>query len=114
MTKVFTDRSNFPELTADEILSALLPATGYARHLQPAGLPCIAAQRAAPIWRQSFDALRFGLPRRRCGSSVDKDTSAFLVWGATAKANRLARAVIQAWQLSKTYWVRWSKAVLPR
>jgi len=51
----------------------------------------------------SFDALRFGLPRRSSGPSADKDTSA--AWcSAHRKATASLGLLFKHGRISKTYW----------
>ena len=66
---------------------------------------CIAAPRAAPIWKPPSTRLRFGLPRPPVlAHRLDKDTSGCLVLGRHRKATASLGLLFKHGKIGKTYW----------
>jgi len=78
------------ELTADQIQARVLHRDGLMLVIdKPAGLPVHRGPKGGANLEASFDALRFGLPRRRCwptGSTRIPPAASF--WDATARLPR--------------------------
>src|SRR5579863_1388165 len=100
------DRTEVPILTAEEILSRVLHRDGLMLVIdKPAGLPVHRGPKGGPNLEASFDALRFGLPRRPVlAHRLDKDTSGCLVLGRHRKATASLGLLFKHGKISKTYW----------
>lgn len=95
-----------PQLTADEILARVLHRDGLMLIIdKPAGLPVHRGPKGGPNLEDSFDALRFGLPRPPVlAHRLDKDTSGCLVLGRHRKATASLGLLFKHGKIGKTYW----------
>lgn len=93
-------------LTDDEIQKRLLYRDGLILILdKPAGLPVHKGPKGGPCLEDSFDALRFGLPKAPAlAHRLDADTSGCLVLGRHAKALRKLGKLFSSAEVMKTYW----------
>ena len=72
---------------------------------KPAGIPVHAGPSGGPSLEDTFDALRFGLPKPpSLAHRLDRDTSGCLVLGRHAKALRRLGKLFQEGRVKKTYW----------
>src|SRR3981189_859740 len=100
-----------PELTAEEILSRVLHRDGLMLVIdKPAGIPVHRGPRnsrdkSGASLEDSFDALRFGLPRPPVlAHRLDRDTSGCLILGRHRKATASLGLLFKHGKISKTYW----------
>ncbi|UWU96169.1 RluA family pseudouridine synthase [Bradyrhizobium sp. CB1015] len=95
-----------PQLTADEILARVLHRDGLMLVIdKPAGLPVHRGPKGGANLEDSFDALRFGLPRSPVlAHRLDKDTSGCLVLGRHRKATASLGLLFKHGKIGKTYW----------
>lgn len=93
-------------LSAEEMQSRLLYRDGLILIVdKPAGLPVHKGPSGGPSLEDSFDALRFGLPKPPAlAHRLDTDTSGCLVLGRHAKALRKLGKIFSSGQVQKTYW----------
>lgn len=93
-------------LTPDEILARVLHRDGLMLVIdKPAGLPVHRGPKGGPNLEDSFDALRFGLPRPPVlAHRLDRDTSGCLVLGRHRKATATLGLLFKHGKISKTYW----------
>src|SRR6201986_3252371 len=94
------------QLTAEQIQSRLLHRDGLMLVInKPAGLPVHRGPKGGPNLEDSFDALRFGLPRPPVlAHRLDKDTSGCLVLGRQRKATASLGLLVKHGKIFKTYW----------
>ena len=72
---------------------------------KPAGIPVHAGPSGGPSLEDTFDALRFGLPKPpSLAHRLDRDTSGCLVLGRHPKALRRLGKLFQEGRAKKTYW----------
>lgn len=72
---------------------------------KPAGLPVHAGPGGGANFEDSFDALRFGLPKPPAlAHRLDRDTSGCLALGRHRKALRRLNALFAEGRVRKTYW----------
>jgi tRNA pseudouridine32 synthase/23S rRNA pseudouridine746 synthase len=72
---------------------------------KPAGIHVHRGPKGGESLEDSFDALRFGLPRRPAlAHRLDRDTSGCLVLGRHRKALALLGRLFKAGRIGKTYW----------
>lgn len=72
---------------------------------KPAGINVHAGPSGGPSLEDTFDALRFGLPKPPAlAHRLDRDTSGCLVLGRHAKALRRLGALFSEGRAKKTYW----------
>lgn len=72
---------------------------------KPAGVNVHAGPSGGPSLEDTFDALRFGLPKPPAlAHRLDRDTSGCLVLGRHAKALRRLGALFSEGRAKKTYW----------
>src|ERR1700704_2221377 len=91
MSESHNERTDVPELTADEI--------------QARGLPVHRGPKGGCNLEPTFDALRFGLPRPPVlAHRLDRDTSGCLVLGRHRKATASLGLLFKHGRISKTYW----------
>ena len=83
MSESHNQRTDVPELTADQIQARVLHRDGLMLVIdKPAGLPVHRGPKGGANLETSFDALRFGLPRPPVlAHRLDRDTSGCLVLG---------------------------------
>lgn len=100
-----------PALTDEQILARLLYRDGLMLVIdKPAGLPVHRGPRNAydksgAVVEDSFDALRFGLPRPPVlAHRLDRDTSGCLVLGRHRKATAMLGLLFKHNRIDKTYW----------
>src|SRR6201988_2174921 len=95
-----------PELTAEEIQARVLHRDGLMLIIdKPAGLPVHRGPKGGANLEDSFDALRYGLPRPPVlAHRLDKDTSGCLVLGRHRKATASLGLLFKHGKISKTYW----------
>src|ERR1700752_4641076 len=95
-----------PELTAEEIQARVLHRDGLMLIIdKPAGLPVHRGPKGGANLEDSFDALRYGLPRPPVlAHRLDKDTSGCLVLGRHRKATASLGLLFKHGKVSKTYW----------
>ncbi len=98
-------------MTDDEILARLLYRDGLMLVIdKPAGLPVHRGPRnsydkSGAVVEDSFDALRFGLPRPPVlAHRLDRDTSGCLVLGRHRKATAMLGLLFKHGKIDKTYW----------
>jgi tRNA pseudouridine32 synthase/23S rRNA pseudouridine746 synthase len=93
-------------MTPDEINARLLYRDGLVLVLdKPAGIAVHKGPKGGPSLEDSFDALRFGLPRAPAlAHRLDKDTSGCLVLGRHRKALALLGKLFKNGVIGKTYW----------
>ena len=89
-----------PELTAEEIQARVLHRDGLMLVIdKPAGLPVHRGPKGGANLESSFDALRFGLPRPPVlAHRLDQRYLRLPGARTPSQGDRLARAVVQAWQ----------------
>jgi 23S rRNA-/tRNA-specific pseudouridylate synthase len=72
---------------------------------KPPGVPVHAGPSGGPSLEDTFDALRFGLPRPPAlAHRLDQDTSGCLVLGRHPKALRRLGTLFSEGRVGKTYW----------
>jgi tRNA pseudouridine32 synthase/23S rRNA pseudouridine746 synthase len=93
-------------MTPDEILARILYRDAMMLVIdKPAGIPVHAGPKGGPNLEQSFDALRFGLPRLPAlAHRLDRDTSGCLILGRHRKALARLGRLFAAGKIEKTYW----------
>ena len=93
-------------MTPDEINARLLYRDGLVLVLdKPAGIAVHKGPKGGPSLEDSFDALRFGLPRApSLAHRLDRDTSGCLVLGRHRKALEKLGLLFKQGKISKTYW----------
>lgn len=93
-------------LSDEEIQSRLLYRDGLILIVdKPAGLPVHKGPSGGSSLEDSFDALRFGLPKAPAlAHRLDTDTSGCLVLGRHAKALRKLGKIFSSGEVQKTYW----------
>ena len=93
-------------MTPDEINARLLYRDGLVLVIdKPAGIAVHKGPKGGPSLEDSFDALRFGLPRApSLAHRLDRDTSGCLVLGRHRKALEKLGALFKQGKISKTYW----------
>jgi tRNA pseudouridine32 synthase / 23S rRNA pseudouridine746 synthase len=93
-------------MTPEEIQSRLLHRDGMMLIVdKPAGLPVHRGPKGGENFESSFDALRFGLPRRpSLAHRLDRDTSGCLVLGRHRKALERLMQLFKRGAIDKTYW----------
>src|ERR1700729_331488 len=95
-----------PELSAEEIQARVLHRDGLMLVIdKPAGLPVHRGPKGGMALEDSFDALRFGLPRPPVlAHRLDRDTSGCLVLGRHRKATASLGLLFKHSKIGKTYW----------
>ena len=95
-----------PQLSADDIVARVLHRDGLMLVIdKPAGLPVHRGPKGGANLEDSFDALRFGLPRPPVlAHRLDRDTSGCLVLGRHRKATASLGLLFKHGRISKTYW----------
>jgi tRNA pseudouridine32 synthase/23S rRNA pseudouridine746 synthase len=93
-------------LTDDDILARVLHRDGLMLVIdKPAGLPVHRGPKGGANLEQSFDALRYGLPRPPVlAHRLDRDTSGCLVLGRHRKATATLGLLFKHGRIGKTYW----------
>jgi tRNA pseudouridine32 synthase/23S rRNA pseudouridine746 synthase len=93
-------------MTPEEINARLLYRDGLMLVLdKPAGIAVHRGPKGGENLEESFDALRFGLPRAPAlAHRLDKDTSGCLVLGRHRKALEKLGLLFKQGKISKTYW----------
>ena len=95
-----------PQLGADDIVARVLHRDGLMLVIdKPAGLPVHRGPKGGANLEDSFDALRFGLPRPPVlAHRLDRDTSGCLVLGRHRKATASLGLLFKHGKIGKTYW----------
>jgi tRNA pseudouridine32 synthase/23S rRNA pseudouridine746 synthase len=93
-------------MTPEEMLSRLLYRDGLMLVIdKPAGIHVHRGPKGGESLEDSFDALRFGLPRRPAlAHRLDRDTSGCLVLGRHRKALAALGKLFKNGKVGKTYW----------
>ncbi len=93
-------------MTPDEINARLLYRDGLILVIdKPAGIAVHKGPKGGACLEDSFDALRFGLPRApSLAHRLDRDTSGCLVLGRHRKALEKLGLMFKQGKISKTYW----------
>src|SRR5918995_573969 len=93
-------------MTPEEMVVRLLYRDGLMLVIdKPAGMAVHRGPKGGESLEDSFDALRFGLPRRPAlAHRLDRDTSGCLVLGRHRKALARAGKLFAAGQVEKVYW----------
>src|SRR3979490_729565 len=106
MSESHNERTDVPELTADEIQARVLHRDGLMLVIdKPAGLPVHRGPKGGANLESSFDALRFAWPRPPVlAHRLDRDTSGCLVLGRHRKATASLGLLVKHGRISKTYW----------
>ncbi len=93
-------------MTPEETISRLLHRDAMMLIIdKPAGLPVHRGPKGGENLEDSFDALRFGLPRRPAlAHRLDRDTSGCLVLGRHRKALERLMHLFKRGAIDKTYW----------
>lgn len=93
-------------LSAEEIQARVLFRDGLIIALnKPSGMPVHAGFGGGPNLEESFEHLKFGLPRSpSLGHRLDRDTSGCLVLGRHRKALQKLSKLFAAGRARKTYW----------
>jgi len=93
-------------MNPEEIISRLLHRDGMMLILdKPAGVPVHRGPKGGENLEESFEHLRFGLPRRPAlAHRLDRDTSGCLVLGRHRKALERLMKLFKAGSIDKTYW----------
>jgi tRNA pseudouridine32 synthase/23S rRNA pseudouridine746 synthase len=93
-------------MTPDEILARLLYRDGLMLVInKPAGIHVHRGPKGGESLEDSFDALRFGLPRRPAlAHRLDRDTFGCLVLGRHRKALASLGKLFKNGKIGKTYW----------
>ncbi len=110
MTKA-TNSPADPKVATDDIVSRVLHRDGLMLIIdKPAGIPVHRGPRnsrdkSGVALEDSFDALRFGLPRPPVlAHRLDRDTSGCLVLGRHRKATASLGLLFKHGKIGKTYW----------
>ena len=100
--KVFNPKA----ATEEEILARVLHRDGLMLVIdKPAGIHVHRGPKGGESLEDSFDALRFGLPRRPAlAHRLDRDTSGCLVLGRHRKALASLGKLFKNGKVGKTYW----------
>ncbi|MBN8979471.1 MAG: RNA pseudouridine synthase [Rhizobiales bacterium] len=95
-----------PQLSAEDIQARVLHRDGLMLVIdKPAGLPVHRGPKGGANLEDSFDALRFGLPRPPVlAHRLDRDTSGCLVLGRHRKATASLGLLFKHGKIDKTYW----------
>src|SRR3984957_16379022 len=106
MNESHNQRTDVPELTADQIQARVLHRDGLMVVIdKPAGMPVHRGPKGGANLETSFDALRFGLPRPPVlAHRLDPDTSGCLVLGPPRKVTAPLGLLFKQGKISKTYW----------
>ena len=93
-------------MNPEEIISRLLHRDGMMLIIdKPAGIPVHRGPKGGENLEESFEHLRFGLPRRPAlAHRLDRDTSGCLVLGRHRKALERLMKLFKAGAIDKTYW----------
>jgi tRNA pseudouridine32 synthase/23S rRNA pseudouridine746 synthase len=93
-------------LTPEEILARLLYRDGLMLVIdKPAGIAVHRGPKGGASLEDSFDVLRFGLPRAPAlAHRLDRETSGCLVLGRHRKALELLGKLFKSGKVAKTYW----------
>ena len=93
-------------IAPDEILARVLHRDGLMLVIdKPAGVPVHRGPKGGASLEDTFDALRFGLPRPPAlAHRLDKDTSGCLVLGRHRKALAHLGLLFKHGKVGKTYW----------
>lgn len=93
-------------LSAEEIQARVLFRDGLVIALnKPSGMPVHAGFGGGPNLEESFEHLKFGLPRSpSLGHRLDRDTSGCLILGRHRKALQKLSKLFAANRVRKTYW----------
>jgi tRNA pseudouridine32 synthase/23S rRNA pseudouridine746 synthase len=94
------------KLTPDDMLARLLYRDGLMLVIdKPAGIAVHRGPKGGASLEDSFDALRFGLPRAPAlAHRLDRETSGCLVLGRHRKALELLGKLFKNGKVEKTYW----------
>ena len=94
------------QLSAEDIQARVLHRDGLMLVIdKPAGLPVHRGPKGGANLEDSFDALRFGLPRPPVlAHRLDRDTSGCLVLGRHRKATASLGLLFKHGKIDKTYW----------
>jgi len=95
-----------PSMTKEEVLARVLYRDALMLVIdKPAGLAVHPGPRGGPSLEDSFDALRFGLPRPpHLAHRLDRDTSGCLVLGRHRKALAQLGEMFASGKVEKVYW----------
>ena len=93
-------------MNPEEIISRLIHRDGMMLIIdKPAGVPVHRGPKGGENLEESFEALKFGLPRRPAlAHRLDRDTSGCLVLGRHRKALERLMKLFKAGAIDKTYW----------
>jgi tRNA pseudouridine32 synthase / 23S rRNA pseudouridine746 synthase len=93
-------------MTPEEMLARLLYRDGMMLVVdKPHGLPVHRGPKGGEAFEDSFDALRFGLPRPPAlAHRLDRDTTGCLVLGRHRKALALLGGLFKQGKVGKRYW----------
>ena len=93
-------------MTPEEMLARLLYRDGMMLVVdKPHGLPVHRGPKGGEAFEDSFDALRFGLPRPPAlAHRLDRDTTGCLVLGRHRKALALLGGLFKQGKVGKCYW----------
>jgi tRNA pseudouridine32 synthase/23S rRNA pseudouridine746 synthase len=93
-------------MTPEQVQARLLYRDGLMLVIdKPAGIHVHRGPKGGESLEDSFDALRFGLPRRPAlAHRLDRDTSGCLVLGRHRKALASLGKLFKAGKIGKTYW----------
>jgi len=93
-------------MTPDEMLARLLYRDGLMLVIdKPVGVPVHRGPKGGESLEDSFDVLRFGLPRMPAlAHRLDRDTSGCLVLGRHRKALATLGKLFKGGKVGKTYW----------
>jgi tRNA pseudouridine32 synthase/23S rRNA pseudouridine746 synthase len=93
-------------MTPDQICARLLYRDGLILVVdKPAGLPVHRGPKGGESFEESFQHLRFGLPRAPAlAHRLDRDTSGCLVLGRHRKALEKLMKLFKQGRIAKTYW----------
>ena len=93
-------------MNPEEIISRLIHRDGMMLIIdKPAGIPVHRGPKGGENLEESFEHLKFGLPRRPAlAHRLDKDTSGCLVLGRHRKALERLMKLFKAGAVEKTYW----------
>ncbi|MFV0279600.1 MAG: RluA family pseudouridine synthase [Rhodoblastus sp.] len=93
-------------MNPEDIISRLLHRDAMMLVIdKPAGIPVHRGPKGGENLEDSFEALRFGLPRRPAlAHRLDRDTSGCLVLGRHRKALERLMKLFKAGGIDKTYW----------
>jgi len=93
-------------MNPEDIISRLLHRDGMMLIVdKPAGIPVHRGPKGGENLEESFEHLKFGLPRRPAlAHRLDRDTSGCLVLGRHRKALERLMKLFKAGAIDKTYW----------